>query len=85
MMPSLFVLDVPEFAPLIAGAAGTQKVRRRNGYAAIEAAEQVVVERAKSRLGDAAIADAVWFGALTGGYEGRVVEFSAERLVIGKP
>jgi hypothetical protein len=27
----------------------------------------------------------VWFGALTGGYEGRVIEFSAERLVIGKP
>ena len=48
MMPSLFVLDVPEFATLIAGAAGTHKVRRR------------------------------------GGYEGRVVEFSAERLVIGK-
>jgi hypothetical protein len=80
MMPSLFVLDVPEFAPLIAGAAGTHKVRRRNGYAAIESADQVVVERAKSGL-----PDAVWFGALTGGYEGRVVEFSAERLVIGKP
>ena len=80
MMPSLFVLDVPEFAPLIAGAAAGHTVRRRAGYAHIEAADQVVVERAKSGLGDA-----VWFGALTGGYEGRVVEFSAERLVIGKP
>jgi hypothetical protein len=80
MMPSLFVLDVPEFAPLIAGAAGTHNVRRRGGYAAIEAPDRVVVERSKSGLGDA-----VWFGALTGGYEGRVVEFSAERLVIGKP
>ncbi len=80
MMPSLFVLDVPEFAPLIAGAAGTHRVRRRAGYAAIEASDQVVVERAKSGL-----PDAVWFGALTGGYEGRVVEFSADRLVIGRP
>ena len=79
-MPSLFVLDVPEFAPLIAGASGTHDVRRRNGYAAIEGADRVVVERAKSGL-----PDAVWFGALTGGYEGRVVEFSAERLVIGRP
>ena len=79
-MPILFVLDVPEFAPLIAGAAAGHRVERRGGYAMIKAAEKVVVERAKSGLGDA-----VWFGALTGGYEGRVVEFSADRLVIGKP
>jgi hypothetical protein len=79
-MPILFVLDVPEFAPLIAGAAGGHKVRRRGGYAAIEAPDNVVVERARSGLGDA-----VWYGALTGGYEGRIVEFSADRLVIGKP
>jgi len=79
-MPSLFVLDVPEFAPLIAGAASGHHIRRRGGYAAIEAPERVVVERARSGLGDA-----VWYGALTGGYEGRIVEFSADRLVIGKP
>ena len=79
-MPSLFVLDVPEFAPLIAGAASSHRIRRRGGYAAIEAPEKVVVERARSGLGDA-----VWYGALTGGYEGRIVEFSADRLVIGKP
>jgi hypothetical protein len=80
MMPCLFVLDVPEFAPLIAGAAAGHSVRRRAGYAMIEAPDRIIVERAKSGLGDA-----VWFGALTGGYEGRIVEFSAERLVIGKP
>ena len=79
-MPRLFVLDVPEFAPLIAGAGTDHRVERRAGYALIEAAEKVVVERAKSGLGDA-----VWFGALTGGFEGRIVEFSADRLVIGKP
>ena len=79
-MPSLFVLDVPEFAPLIAGAASSHRIRHRGGYAAIEAPEKVVVERARSGLGDA-----VWYGALTGGYEGRIVEFSAVRLVIGKP
>lgn len=78
-MPSLFVLDVPEFAPLIAGASAEHRVRRRSGYAMIEAAETIVVEREKSGLGDA-----VWYGALTGGYEGRIVEFSADRLVIGK-
>lgn len=79
-MPSLFVLDVPEFAPLIAGAAADHRVQRQGGYAMIEAADKVVVERARSGLGDA-----VWFGALTGGYEGRIVEFNADRLVIGKP
>jgi hypothetical protein len=78
-MPSLFVLDVPEFASLIAGA-GDHRVERRAGYVLIEAAEKIVVERAKSGLGDA-----VWFGALTGGFEGRIMEFSADRLVIGKP
>ena len=79
-MPSLFVLDVPEFAPLIAGAATGHSVQRRAGYAIVKSTDKVIVERAKSGLGDA-----VWFGALTGGYEGRIVEFSAERLVIGKP
>ena len=79
-MPSLFVLDVPEFAPLIAGAASGHAVRRRGGYAMIEAADKIVVERSRSGLGDA-----VWYGALTGGYQGRIVEFSADRLVIGKP
>ena len=79
-MPCLFVLDGPEFAPLIAGAGDAHKVSRRGGYAASEAPESVVVERARSGLGDA-----VWYGALTGGYEGRIVEFSADRLVIGKP
>ena len=79
-MPSLFVLDVPEFAPLIAGATAGHRVQWRGGYAMIEAEDKVVVERARSGLGDA-----VWFGALTGGYEGRIVEFSASRLVVGKP
>jgi hypothetical protein len=79
-MPSLFVLDVPEFAPLIAAASADHRVRRQRGYAMIESPETIVVERRKSGLGDA-----VWYGALTGGYEGRIVEFSADRLVIGKP
>lgn len=78
-MPSLFVLDVPEFAPLIAGAAKDHRVTRRNGYALIESPDSILVERSKSGLGDA-----VWYGALTGGYEGRVNEFSATRLAIGK-
>lgn len=79
-MPSLFVLDVPEFAPLIAGSANVHAVRRRGGYAMIEAAGTIVIERSRSGLGEA-----VWYGALTGGYEGRIVEFSADRLVIGQP
>lgn len=79
-MPRLFVLDVPEFAPLIAGAVADHRVRRQGGYATIEAADAVVIERTRSGLGDA-----VWYGALTGGYQGRIVEFSADRLMIGKP
>ena len=79
-MPTLFVLDVPEFAPLIAGASADHRVRRQQGYAMIESPETIVVERKESGLGDA-----VWYGALTSGYEGRIVEFSEDRLVIGKP
>jgi hypothetical protein len=78
-MPSLFVLDVPEFAPLLKGAEKTYRVSRKGGYAAIAAPDELVIERAASGLGDA-----IWYGALTGGYEGRVREFSAHRLRIAK-
>jgi hypothetical protein len=78
-MPSLFVLDVPEFAPLLKGAEKTYRVDRKGGYAAIAAPDELVIERGNSGLGDA-----VWYGALTGGYEGCIREFSAARLCIGK-
>ncbi len=78
-MPSLFVLDVPEFAPLLKGAGNSYDVSRKGGYAAIAAPDELIIERAASGLGDA-----VWYGALTGGYEGRIREFSARRLCIVK-
>jgi len=76
-MPRLFVLDVPEFAPLLRDADKAYRIVRAHGYAAIAANDEIVIERNASGLGDA-----VWYGALTGGYEGRIAEFSADRLRI---
>lgn len=83
-MPTLFILDVPEFAPLVAalGAdAGVQK-RKHGPYWAFHGDGHIALDRISARVGDAAIGEAIWFGALTGGFEGRVAEFSSDRLRI---
>ncbi len=77
-MASLFVLDVPEFAPLIhaAGQGGTQVLRKAN-FARLSAPGRLVVDRAATGLGLA-----IWYGALTGGYQGRVERFDGDQIVI---
>lgn len=77
-MPTLFILDVPEFAPVVRAAEGLRYgVRRKGGYVTIEATDDLVIERAKSGL-----TDAIWYGVLTGGYAGRVTAFDAKQLRI---
>lgn len=78
-MASLFVLDVPEFSPLIAAARadGRVDVRARGPYAELSSAGALVLARAPTGLGRA-----VWFGALTGGYDGHVARFDEDELQI---
>jgi hypothetical protein len=77
-MAFLYVLDVPEFAPLIAAAAGgSAAVTLKGDYAQLSQAGALVLRRDVSGLGLA-----VWFGALTGGYRGRVECFDEHELRI---
>jgi hypothetical protein len=78
MTARLFVLDVPEFASLVAaGAASGLQVERREGYAQLAAPDAIRLDRAATGLGRA-----VWYGALTGGYLGSIERFDDEALVI---
>lgn len=77
-MASLFVLDVPEFAPLIdaAGRGGVQVVRKAS-FARLSTPGRLVVDRAATGLGLA-----IWYGALTGGYQGDIERFDGDQIVI---
>ena len=79
-MPTLFVLDVPEFAALVAYSR-TQRDYRvtgpKLGYHRISASGRLRFER--KALG---FKPPVWHGALTGGLVGRIERFDNEVLEI---
>ena len=72
-MATLYVLDVPEFAPLVRAAGTSLKV---GDYFAISAQEIRIRRKATG------LRKAVWYGALTGGFEGRLRRFDDDELVI---
>lgn len=77
---SVFVLDVPEFRPLInsareSGAYPTTAIG--NGYIRIDGNPGITFDR--KALG---FKPAVWYGALTGGLAGQIEQFDTDRLVI---
>ena len=63
-----------ENGPVIVGSA----VTAIGDYRKIHSAAEIVIQRAATGLGQA-----VWFGALTGGFEGVILEFNENRLMIG--
>lgn len=79
-MPSVYVLNVPEFRPLI-DVAGQDPVCRVSdvglGYCRIDA--DTVIEFDRRALG---FKPAVWYGAFTGGIVGRIAEFGRDRVRI---
>ena len=77
---SVFVLDVPEFRPLVdaalqSGNYGTTVLG--DGYVRIDGNPGLTFNR--KALG---FKPAVWYGALTGGLAGRIEQFDADSLVI---
>ncbi|MEJ8859939.1 hypothetical protein WKW79_35695 [Variovorax robiniae] len=81
MMPTIFVLDVPEFLPLVDHArdvSGLKVSGPRLGYFRVDGEAEIRLNR--KALG---FKPAVWHGALTGGLLGRVTHFDNEDLVIG--
>ena len=80
-MPSLYVLDVPEFAPLLAAARardGVEITGPTAGYFRISAGRQLRLYRA-----DSGLPEALWFGAFTAGFEGEELVIDAEQFWIG--
>jgi hypothetical protein len=75
-MVRIYVLDVPEFAPLVEVARRTPEYRvseRKRGYFTIESDGELRFARKELDF-----RPAVWYGAFTGGIEGRIVEFGRD-------
>jgi|JI6StandDraft_1071083.scaffolds.fasta_scaffold558972_2 hypothetical protein len=81
-MISVFVLNVPEFLPLVEHSRGRKEITVKGpslGYYSLQAAGQIKFVR--KELG---FKPAVWHGALTGGLIGKVVHFDNDTLTIGE-
>jgi len=79
-MSGFYILDVPEFAPLAEAARRNPRCHVHEpiaGYRFVEFDEAVTIERSDTGLGEA-----VWFGCLTAGLDGRIAEFTAERICL---
>lgn len=75
-MATLYVLDVPEFAPLVQAAQAALKVTRNGDYFAVRGDEVRIARKATG------LRKSIWYGALTGGFEGRLAKFDDDELVI---
>ena len=77
-MPRLFVLDAPEFRPIVDFArnqAGYRVSSLGKGYFVIEAAEEMVFRRTEMRL-----KPAIWYGMFTGGLDGQIVHWDRDEV-----
>lgn len=75
---ALYLLKVPEFAPIVEALSGDGVEQRDLGaYLAIEREGELRIRRA-----DTGLIEAVWFGAATGGIRGKILRFDADELVI---
>ncbi len=80
-MPSLYVLDVPEFRPLVETARRLGRfevVGPAAGYYRISTAEQLRIERR-----DTGLTEALWFGAFTAVYDGEELVIDSHQFWIG--
>ena len=79
-MPTLFVLDVAEFAPLVSAArkrADIAVAEARTGYIRLSSEGDLRIERAETGL-----TEALWFSAFTGGFKGGSLAIDSTRFVI---
>jgi hypothetical protein len=76
-MATLYVLDAPEFAALVGAARNSLDVGKNGDYFAVRG-EEIRISRKATGL-----RKAVWYGALTGGFEGALRRFDDDELVIG--
>jgi hypothetical protein len=77
-MSGFYVLDVPEFVSLVAAAkkSGNCKIHPKLGhYQFVEFDNEIEILRSNTHMNEA-----VWFGCLTGGLDGKIAHFDSERL-----
>ena len=79
-MPVLYFPDVAEYAPFLTALDGLPGVttQRAGGYVAASSNGEIAIARAATGLGEA-----VWFGALVGGFAGRILQFDDMLLRVG--
>lgn len=77
MMVRIYVLNVPEFLPLVDAARLIDHAEVKNGeyYFRIDARDELVFERKAMKM-----KPAVWYGAFTGGLDGEIVEFGRDTV-----
>ena len=79
-MATIFVVDVPEFAPVIeaARAMASCKVSTvRKGYVTIETFGEVTFSRKAMQL-----KPALWYGIFTGGLDGEIKSFGRDEVTV---
>jgi len=81
-MIRVYVLNVPEFLPLVEAAIAMPQCKVRDvhqDYFVIEADSEIVFNRKEMKL-----KPAVWYGIFTGGLDGEIAEFGRDTVrVIG--
>ena len=77
-MVKVYVLDVPEFEPLVLSVRDTPNVTivtTGQGYTVIEAPVEIEFDRKLMRM-----KPAVWYGAFTGGLDGKISHFGRDKV-----
>lgn len=81
-MIRVYVLDVPEFRPMVETSRNIEDVRihgPEKGYWTIEASTQIVFNRKAMQM-----KPAVWYGIFTGGLDGEILDWGREEVrVVG--
>lgn len=81
-MVVLYVLNVPEFLPVVEAARampGCRVTKSEKGYYRVESPTEIILDRREMRM-----KPAVWYGLFTGGLNGEIAAFGREKVrVIG--
>lgn len=79
-MPIIYVVDVPEFRPIVESARKKQGYSVNDpvkGYYRIETAGEMTFNRKEMQL-----PPAIWYGMFTGGMDGEIKSFGREEVTI---
>lgn len=78
-MPAIYFVDVPEFGVFSAILSAEPGIRssKSNGYVLFTSDRPILIKRAETKL-----EQALWFGSLVAGFEGKIDKFTDEELRI---